>query len=248
MKRRTINRAPFNGAPMGFVAGAAEPVKPPAPTFIAQPNAINLYQRGAKVEILGADSADATAYQWQKQNSDGSWGDVPGRTGKTLTAATADASYAGVYRLKAVNGKSDPAYSSLARVYDCFLFMQTDGGNDPATTGVLPGANKQTWTDDGPAGARYYSAYLRFMVDQVLPDGTTVTADTNMTTAQLAPLGFTTGRMRAAWVTSNATVAPIISVATTGPIGQLTTNLKTGSAALTATFGNLSSVINVAVP
>lgn len=244
MKRKTINRAPYTGAPMGFVAAAA-PVKPAAPTFSAQPTAYNLYQQGGKLEVLGADSADATAYQWQKQNGDGSWGDVPNRTGKTITVATADASFAGVYRLKAVNGTSDPAYSALAYVYDCFLFVQNDSSSDPAGPGVLPGSDKYHWIDDGPAGARYFSGFLRFTQDQALPDGTMIQAGTVISNANIAKIGFTTGRMVCAWATTNAAVAPATGVSATG---QLPTNIKTGSAVLTATFRNLKSELAVTVP
>lgn len=225
--KRTITRAPYTGAPFGTLAAAAKPPATP-PTFTAQPQAQALYQEGGKLEILGAATDNATAYQWQKQNSDQSWGDITGRTGASITVSSADTSWQGKLRLKAVNNDSAPAYSNVVDVVNVYLLIDNDVGatNDPAKVSDT----QYNWTTTAAGGAKYVSAFYCRADD-----------DTRFT-----PNGLSTARAVATWATDNQTVAPVNASNVTAA-GQWKPTLTAGTANATASIGNLQSKVSITV-
>lgn len=227
LQRRRKERLSGEGTPEPI------PVADP-PEFTSQPQAYTFYQSNGLLSVTGADASPATDWQWQKLGSDGTtWNDVAGQTTKTLSIANAATGLNGSYRLKATNENSDPAYSTVAKVGNVYLGLQNDSSPGNGSANGTTKVSNTVYTEDGPAGARYYSAFIK---DQA--------TDANITPADW---GLTTARARVVagdWVSTNTSVVPIMSVSAAG---QLTTNITTGSAVLTAKYGNLQSVLNVTV-
>ena len=208
------------------VIGSAKP--PPAPVFTAQPAAFSLYQAGGRVTNAGAAASPVSRWQWQQKQGDGSWQDVPGWTSATLdtTISTTDApARSGTYRLVAFNGATSSA-SQEVTLYNVYLRIQNDAS---ATNGSANGTTKSTnflYLEDGPAGARYYSAFYTLAADD----------------SAFTPPGTSTGRAVATWTSTNTNVVSTSNVSATG---QLTASIKAGQADVTAAIGNLSSVLRV---
>lgn len=213
------------GDGFGVVVGSLPAALSPAPVFSVQPGATILYQDAGRLQGTAATVSPSTSLQWQMKQPDNSWSDVAGQTAATLDIAAANASRAGTYRLKAINGNNS-AVSSEVTAYFVYLGIQNDSSPANGSAAGTTKVSNAVYTEDGPAGARYYSAFYRL-----------VNGDTNFT-----PPGASTARAVAAWQTTNATVASASSVSGTG---QLATNITAGTATLTATVGNLSSVLNI---
>ena len=196
------------------------------PVFTSQPAAQVLYQEGGAMRITGAQVAPVTGYQWQKQNTNGSWSDVAGRTGQSFNVSTAN-DVAGTYRLKAINGNAS-AVSSPVDVQSVYLWIQNDSS---AVNGSANGTTKvdnQHYTHAAAPGYRYFSAFYRLFSDD----------------STFTPAGAKSARAVAAWVSSNTAVLTQTPVAATG---QLTCVTRTGSATLTASVGNLSSQLSATI-
>lgn len=197
-----------------------------APVFSAQPSAQVLYQEGGAMRITGAAAAPTTGFQWQKQNTDGSWSDVAGRTGQTFNVSSASA-MAGTYRLKAINGNAS-AVSSPVDVQSVYLWIQNDSSAIDGSANGTTKVDNQHYTHAAAPGYRYFSAFYRKFSD----DSTFI------------PAGATSARAVAAWVSSNTAVLPSTPVSAAG---QLTCVTRTGSATLTASVGNLSSQLSATI-
>lgn len=199
----------------------------PIPIFNQQPTTTNLYQTDGKLEITGAQVDNATQLQWQKLSTDGTvWTDITGATSANLVVDKGAASHAGKYRLLAVNGDKQQV-SAVVDAYHVYLHLQ----NDSAATGTNSVAKlaNNLYNYLFGSGTRYFGAFYRNVADGSL----------------FIPPGATSARAYGTvWTTSNAAVAPATTVA---DFGQLTTALKTGTASLTATNGNLSSTLNLIV-
>ena len=219
----------FNDITFGLIGRAAltshyvlEEPQDDAPVFTSQPAAQVLYQEGGAMRITGAQVAPVTGYQWQKQNTDGSWSDVAGRTGQSFNVTTAN-DVAGTYRLKAINGNAS-AVSDPVDVQSVYLFIQNDvsGQTQPVKT------SNTTYTFTAAPGTRYISAFYRRFSDD----------------SSFTPAGATSARAVVTWQSSNTAAVPQTPVAAAG---QLTSATKTGSATLTASVGNLSSVMSATI-
>ena len=187
-----------------------------APVFSAQPSAQVLYQEGGAMRITGAAAAPTTGFQWQKQNTDGSWSDVAGRTGQTFNVSSAS-DMAGTYRLKAINGNAS-AVSSPVDVQSVYLIFNNDISGQAQTT---KNSNSSYALAIG-TGKRYIGVYYRLFSDD----------------SAFVPAGAAGSRASPTYTTDNATVAPVNSVSAAG---QWTPTLTRGTANVTATVGNLSS-------
>lgn len=223
----------FNDITKGLFGRAAltrrsvsAPPPDPAPVFSAQPLAQVLYQESGAMRITGAAAAPVTGWQWQKQNADGSWSDVAGRTGQTLNLTTAVA-VAGLYRVKAINGTAS-AVSNTVQVVSVYLRLQNDSSPTNGSTNGTTKVDNTHYTHSTVPGTRYFSAFY------------TNTADDTVFT----PAGASSGRALVSWVSSNVAVLPQTPVSSSG---QLTCTTKSGSASLTATVGSLSSVLNATI-
>lgn len=219
----------FNDITFGLTGRAAltshyvfEEPQDDAPVFTSQPAAQVLYQEGGAMRITGAAAAPTTGYQWQKQNTDGSWSDVAGRTGQTFNVASASG-MAGTYRLKAINGNAS-AVSNPVDVQSVYLFIQNDVAGQPQTVKT----SNTTYTFTAPPGGRYISAFYRRFSDD----------------ATFVPTGASSPRAVVTWQSSNTAVVPQTPVTANG---QLNSATKTGSATLTASVGNLSSTMSATI-
>lgn len=144
--KKTITRSPFTGAPFGAFGEAAKPL-PPAPAFTTQPgtNATTgtansqthtdvLFQPGGVMTIQGAAASGVESWQWQKQSGDGSWQNISGRTGATITINSAPETATGVYRVLARNAGGETP-SEPVTVTAAFLYLQPlAAGTDPTLT------------------------------------------------------------------------------------------------------------------
>lgn len=197
------------------------------PIFNQQPSTTNLYQTDGKLEIAGAQVDNAAQLQWQKLSADNTtWTDITGATSANLVVSKGAASHAGKYRLLAINGDKQQV-STVVDAYHVYLHLQ----NDSAATGTNSVAKlaNNLYNYLFGSGTRYFGAFFRNVADGSL----------------FIPPGATSARANGAtWTTTNAAVAPATTVA---DYGQLTTALKTGTASLTATYGNLSSTLNLIV-
>lgn len=238
-----LNKYGIIGAQSLFT-GKKTAVLDPAPTITTQPNSIVLFQVGGKMSFTGAAVAGASSVGWQKRNDDGSWSNT-NFSSVTPSKGTATSADAGVYRLRAINGNSQPVYSNLVYAYDCFLFIQNDNeSNNPATTGVLAGADRYHWKEDGPVGTRLYSAFLRFNKAQTLPSGATVAENVALDNNAVTELGLKSGRTVATWSSSNSAVAAISNGYAPG---QTAVRLNAGAAVVTAKYQNLTADIAVTI-
>lgn len=174
------------------------------------------FQDGGLLTFSGAKVTGATSMQWQRLNGS-EWEDVSGQTAANFSKATA-LSGDGSYRLKAVNGNSDPAYSKTVSAVCAYLKMQNDIDNADPTV-VANSKTDYTWTTQG--GQKYISAMLFIWRTNEYISRQVVT-----------------------WQTSNASVAPVSGLQASG---QLRPILKSGRATYTATIGNLKSTMNVIV-
>lgn len=206
----------FGMMPPPTFGSAGQPVADP-PSFTTQPEATTLFQRGGLLSIGGAVVTGYTSLIWQR-NDDGTWNDVAGQTGATLSIQSAG-DIEGAYRIKAVNGNSAPAYSNEVAATEAYLNLVADLNSNTGADKITKGADDFTYSGAIVRGQRYYSARVIVVAT-----------------------GVDQGRSKATWVTSDAKVAPITSVSTTG---QLRSDVPTGTAGqtvtITATFGNLSS-------
>lgn len=189
-----------------------------APVFSAQPSAQVLYQEGGAMRITGAAAAPTTGFQWQKQNTDGSWSDVAGRTGQTFNVSSASA-MAGTYRLKAINGNAS-AVSSPVDVQSVYLLFQNDINTQTQTTKNT----NNSYALSIAAGVRYIGVYYRRRGDD----------------SAFTPTGAAGSRAVPVYATDNDKVAPVSKVTASG---QWTPTLTKGTANVTATVGNLSSTL-----
>lgn len=206
----------FGMMPPPTFGSAGQPVADP-PSFTTQPEATTLFQRGGLLSIGGAVVTGHTALIWQR-NDDGTWKDVADQTDAVLRIESAG-DIEGAYRLKAVNGNSAPAYSNEVVATEAYLNLVADLNSNTGADKITKGADNFTYTGAIVRGQRYYSARVI-----------------------AAATGVDQGRSKATWVTSDAAIAPITSVSTTG---QLRSDVPSDAAGqtvtITATFGNLSS-------
>lgn len=217
----------------------------PAPVFTVQPDAISFYQQGGKLEVLNAAASNTTSWQWQKQNSDSTWSDVTTQKAASFSKTAGVAGDNGTYRLKAT-GAGGSVTSNAVLVYDVYGYVQNDYKPTGDATSVIP-VDHFNYTEDGPAGARQYSCFMRFAVSQTGPDGTSIPAETALTTAQVQSLGLTSGRLVAAWASNNTAVVASTVVGSTGSLVP-TGGVKTGTADLTVSWKNIKSTVHVVIP
>lgn len=180
------------------------------------------YEDGGLMQINGAKATGYTDLQWQRQ-ADGSWQDVAGQTSLNLSRVTSLAEQ-GNYRLRAVNGDSEPVYSSVVPAKCAFIYMQNDIAPSDSTF-VQNSKTEYTWTTG--AGVKYLSAFLRYWDDP------------SSNVRRLT-------RSDVSWTTSNSTVAPVTNFNSNGN-GQLQPNLKAGSAVVTVSGGTMQTKFNLIV-
>lgn len=201
--------------------------KAPAPVFTAQPASQVLYQESGAMRITGAQASPATAFQWQKRNADNTWSDVAGRTAQSLNMSSATLAE-GSYRLRAVNGNSDPVYSNTVNVVSVYLLIQNDASPANGSAAGTTKVNNQQYAHNAPSGTRYFSAFYRRFSDD----------------STFTPDGTNTARAVAQWVSSNVSVLPQTPVSAAG---QLTCVTRAGQATLTATAGAVSSELSATI-
>jgi hypothetical protein len=211
-------------------------------TITTQPQAIAMYQEGAKLEVLGAVVANAVTTVWQKRAADGTtWADTA-LTGPTISKASGVAADAGQYRLKVVGTDGVPVYSTEVKVGNLYLVIVADLNGNAGTDKVTQAADRYHYTANVIAGQHYYTARLW----NVATGAAVVPAD----------WGLTATRVQAAWTTTDATVVPISNVVPATPplatSGQMRSDIVSPvsgkTATVTATFGNLKSEVLFTVP
>lgn len=179
------------------------------------------YEDGGLMQINGAKATGYTDLQWQRQVG-GSWQDVAGQTSLNFSRVTSLAEQ-GNYRLRAVNGNSEPVYSSVVPAKCAFIYMQNDvDRQDPKF--VQNSKKEYTWTTT--PGVKYLGAFLRYWD----------APDNNV--RRLA-------RDEIIWTTSDSTVAPVTNF--NGSSGQLQPNLKSGRAVITVSGWTLKTKLNLIV-
>ena len=207
------------------IGGGGVPAVPPV--FTSQPAAYSLYQTGGRLQNSGAAASKVTRWQWQKKVSDTTWQNVAGQTSPAFDISSAPVGQAGTYRLQAFNGAA-VAVSNEVVFYNVYLRIQNDASSADGSEAGTTKVNNMLYTEDGPTGQRYYSAFYA-----------SITGDTNFT-----PPGLSTARALVTWTSSNQNA---VSTATVSASGQLQTVVRSGSATVVANIGNLSSTLNSTV-
>lgn len=199
------------------------------PTITAQPPEQVLYQQDGALAIRGAAATGYTALTWQRSDNGTSWADVTNQQGLNMVIATATYADRGYWRLKAVNGNSDPAFSRAVEVVCVYMKIQNDV--NPTDPGMVQ-KSRTSYEYTTPAGTKYMSA---FYVNQA--DGQNFT-----------PKGLSTARAVTSWSTDNNTVAPVVGTGQPGSgnvraTGQIVPNITPGVGTMTARIGNLVSTV-----